>query len=136
GALLLLVIALTTWIMVGHRAQRVARLQMDFVTAVSHELRTPLSVISSAADNIAHGVVHEGQQLTQYGSVIGAQAKKLSSLVEEILLFASIREARHRYRISTLEVSALVDSALAASSELIRSSGFTVERDLAPDVPP
>ena len=39
------------------RAQRLARLQMDFVTAVSHELRTPLTIIGSAADNIASGVV-------------------------------------------------------------------------------
>ncbi len=136
GALLLLVIAMTMWIVVGNRAQRLARLQMDFVTAVSHELRTPLSVISSAADNIAHGVVHGQQQLTQYGSVIGAQAKKLSALVEEVLLFASIREARQRYRVLRVDVSELIDSALAASSELIQSSGFTVERDIQPNVPP
>lgn len=136
GALLLLVVALTMWIVVGNRAQRLARLQMDFVTAVSHELRTPLSVISSAADNIAHGVVHGQQQLTQYGSVIGVQAKKLSALVEEVLLFASIREARPRYQILSVEVSELVDSALAASSELIQSSGFTVERDVPVEVPP
>jgi signal transduction histidine kinase len=135
GALLLLVIALTMWIVVGNRAQRLARLQMDFVTAVSHELRTPLSVISSAADNITHGIVHGQQQMTQYGSVIAAQSKKLSKLVEEILLFTSVREARQRYQLLRVDVAELVDSALAASSELIQSSGFTVERDIAPDVP-
>ena len=37
--------------------QRLAQLQMSFVTAVSHELRTPLTVIGSAADNIARGGV-------------------------------------------------------------------------------
>jgi len=136
GALLLLVIAMTMWIVVGNRAQRLARLQMDFVTAVSHELRTPLSVISSAADNITHGVVQGEQQMTKYGSVIGVQAKRLSTLVEEILQFASIREARQRYQLLSVNVSELVDSALASSAELIQSSGFTVERDIAPDVPP
>ena len=36
---------------------QLAKMQMDFVASVSHELRTPLAVISSAADNIADGVV-------------------------------------------------------------------------------
>ena len=57
GVLFLLVISMAILIITSTRAQRLAKLQMDFVTAVSHELRTPLTVISSAAENIAHGVV-------------------------------------------------------------------------------
>jgi signal transduction histidine kinase len=57
GVLFLLVISIAILIITSTRAQRLAKLQMDFVTAVSHELRTPLTVISSAAENIAHGVV-------------------------------------------------------------------------------
>jgi two-component system, OmpR family, sensor histidine kinase SenX3 len=82
GALLLLVVSLAMLIVSSNRAQRLAKLQMDFVTAVSHELRTPLTVISSAADNITHGVVEGKEQLRQYGSVIGNQARQLSGLVE------------------------------------------------------
>ncbi len=57
SALLLLVLSLSMLLVTTIRAQRLARLQMDFVTAVSHELRTPLTIIGSAADNIASGVV-------------------------------------------------------------------------------
>ena len=102
GVLLLLVISMAILIFTSTRAQRLAKLQMDFVTAVSHELRTPLTVISSAAENIAHGVVEGRPQLEQYGSVIGAQARKLFEMVEQILLFAAIREGQQRYSLRPL----------------------------------
>ena len=83
GVLLVLVINMAMLIVTSHRAQRLAQLQMDFVTAVSHELRTPLTVIISGADNICNGVVDSGQQMAQYGSVIGNQARQLFGLVEQ-----------------------------------------------------
>ena len=87
----LLVLAATTGIILltTRRAQRLARLQMDFVAGVSHELRTPLTVISSAASNIADGVVGSQQQVIRYGKVIQTQARQLIHLVEQVLLFAA-----------------------------------------------
>ena len=41
GALLLLVVSMGMLVAASNRAQRLAQLQLDFVTAVSHELRTP-----------------------------------------------------------------------------------------------
>lgn len=135
GVLLLLVVSMTMWIVVSNRAQRLARLQMQFVTAVSHELRTPLTIISSAADNISSGVVAGKPQMTQYGAVIAAQARKLSGLVEEVLQFASIREARQRYNVQPVAVSELVDTTLAGAAELIQAAQFTVEREIDPRLP-
>jgi signal transduction histidine kinase len=135
GVLLLLVISMAILIFTSTRAQRLAKLQMDFVTAVSHELRTPLTVISSAAENIAHGVVEGKPQLEQYGSVIGAQARKLFEMVEQILLFAAIREGKQRYSLRPLEVSEILDAALSGTSGLIRTAGFGVEQQIEPGLP-
>jgi signal transduction histidine kinase len=135
GVLFLLVISMAILIFTSTRAQRLAKLQMDFVTAVSHELRTPLTVISSAAENIAHGVVEGKPQLEQYGSVIGAQARKLFDMVEQILLFAAIREGQQRYSLRPLEVPEIVDTALSATTGLIRTAGFHVEQNIEPDLP-
>ena len=135
GVLLLLVISMAILIFTSTRAQRLAKLQMDFVTAVSHELRTPLTVISSAAENIAHGVVEGKPQLEQYGSVIGAQARKLFEMVEQILLFAAIREGKQRYSLRPLEVPQILDSALSGTSGLIRTAGFQVEQKIEPNLP-
>jgi signal transduction histidine kinase len=136
GVLLLLVISMAILIFTSTRAQRLAKLQMDFVTAVSHELRTPLTVISSAAENIAHGVVDGKPQLEQYGSVIGAQARKLFEMVEQILLFAAIREGQQRYSLRPLEVPEILDAALSDTAGLIRTAAFHVEQQIEPSLPP
>jgi len=136
GVLLLLVVSMTMWIIVSNRAQRLARLQMDFVTAVSHELRTPLTIIRSAADNITGGFIHDKQQVAQYGTVIGHQARRLSELVEQILLFASTREAHHRYVMRPVNISEVIDSTLTADAGLIEASKVIVERNIESSLPP
>ncbi len=135
GVLIVLVVNMAMLIVTSHRAQRLAQLQMDFVTAVSHELRTPLTVIISGADNIRNGVVGTTQQMVQYGSVIGNQARHLFGLVERILLFAATRQGRQHYTFQPLEVQEVIDAALGSSAELIEASHFTVECDIEQDLP-
>ncbi len=136
GVLFLLVISMAILIVTSTRAQRLAKLQMDFVTAVSHELRTPLTVISSAAENIAHGVVEGKQQLEQYGSVIGGQARKLFEMVEQILLFAAIREGHQRYSLRPIQVTEIIDAALSTTAGLIKAAEFSVDLDMQQNLPP
>lgn len=136
GVLVVLGAAMGMIIIASQRARTLARLQMDFVAAVSHELRTPLAVISSAADNITDGVVGSKQQLSQYGLMIKDQAKQLTSLVEQILLFVSTRNARHHFNLQPLQVAEVVDAALHATAGLIGSAGVTVEKDIQPNLPP
>ena len=136
GALFLLVVSLSMVVITSVRAQRLARLQMDFVTAVSHELRTPLTIIGSAADNIANGVVDSTPQLQEYGTVIGEQTTHLSGLVERVLLFAATRDGRPRYVTESLGPAEIIDAVLASTEGLIRAGQFTVERDVPPNLPP
>jgi signal transduction histidine kinase len=135
GVLFLLVISIAILIITSMRAQRLAKLQMDFVTAVSHELRTPLTIISSAAENIAHGVVVGKTQLEQYGEVIGNQAKKLFEMVEQILLFAAIREGHQHYTLRPIEVAQVLDAALSSTAGLVRTAKFRVEQDVEQNLP-
>ena len=136
GALFLLIASLSLLVVASIRAQRFARLQMDFVTAVSHELRTPLTIIGSAADNIASGVVDSMPQLQEYGSVIGEQTNRLSGLVERVLLFAATRDGQPRYVTEAFLPSEIVDAVLASTEGLVRAAQFTIERDVPPDLPP
>jgi signal transduction histidine kinase len=139
SVLALLVVSVAMLIILNNRAQRLARLQMDFVTTVSHELRTPLTIIRSAADNLADGTVREPEKLTRYGSVISSQARNLSGLVEELLQFAALKERRHRpplHAEQPIDVAELIDRTLAGTHELIEAASFVVERDIEPDLPP
>ena len=135
SALLALVLSVSMLLVTTLRAQRLARLQMDFVTAVSHELRTPLTIIGSAADNIASGVVDTREQLQEYGTVIGHEVGQLSGLVERILLFASTRDGRQKYVLEALSPADIVDGVLTGTEGLIRAAQFTVEREVEPNLP-
>jgi signal transduction histidine kinase len=116
-------------------AIQLARLQMEFVASVSHELRTPLAVISSAADNIADGLVEGKEELKRYGTAIQNQSRQVTELVNEILLFAATKDRKNPYVLRPLQVSEIVDSVLAKTSELIKGAGFTVDLQIEPGLP-
>lgn len=117
-------------------ALKLAKMQMDFVASVSHELRTPLAVICASAQNIADGVVDEKEQLAKYGSVIGHHSRQLTELVNQILLFASTHEGRHRYTLCPLEASKIIESVLTNTRELAEEAGFAVETTIEENLPP
>jgi len=136
GVLLVLAAGIAIILISSQRARMLAKLQMDFVAAISHELRTPLAVISSAAENIVDGVVAGKQQLSQYGIEIRNQAKHLIQLVEQILLFSATRNKSHHYSLRPLRVSDVIEMALKDTGGLIEESHITVEREIAPNLPP
>ena len=135
SVLLILAAAMTMLIVATRRAQRLARLQMEFVATVSHELRTPLAVICSAADNLSDGVVRGQQQMARYGDTIKQQGQQLIALVEQILLFASTREARQVYHLELLDVERIVDVTLTNLDGLLNLSTVELESHVEPGLP-
>jgi two-component system sensor histidine kinase SenX3 len=133
--LLLLGVSMALIVMTSQRAQRLARLQMEFVAGVSHELRTPLAVISSAADNLTDGIIESKPQVKLYGTLIRNEARRLEGMMEQILDFAS-GQKRRTYDPKILSVPDLVESALTFCSATIQDAGFSVEKNIAPDLTP
>jgi signal transduction histidine kinase len=135
GILLVLAATMTMIVIATRRAQKLARLQMEFVAGVSHELRTPLAVINSAAENIADGIIDNKQRLARYGNVIRKQTRQLTQLVEQILLFAATQNGGQQFAIKVIDPREVIDQALANTEELTQASGFEVERHIDEDVP-
>jgi signal transduction histidine kinase len=135
GVLLLLAISMTMIIVFTHRAQRLAKIQMDFVAGVSHELRTPLAVICSAADNLAAGFVAPEPPVRQYGELIRNEGRRLTTMVEQILLFAGPKPSQ-RYELRPVGVADAIDAALADAAPMLESAGFSVEKDVPAGLPP
>ena len=98
GVLLILAASMTLVLIWTQRIRRLAKMQMDFVAGVSHELRTPVSVISSAAENLADGVVEAKPQVKQYGALIRNEAHRLAAMIEQVLLFAATRNEKRQYQ--------------------------------------
>ena len=136
GVLLLLTVAIISLVVGTQRARQLSRMQVDFVANVSHELRTPLTGISTAAQNIADGVVQDPNKLVAYGNHILKQSHQLSELVEQILLFSATQKRRHRYLMEPVAVQHLVRSALDRSSAALKNAGTTVDVRLQPELSP
>ena len=120
---------------VARRAERLAKLQMEFVAGVSHELCTPLAVINSAAENIVDGVVEGPAQVQEYGTMIREQGRRLERLVDEVLLFAAGGFGRSGYDLRPTEVVTILEQSLAGSEAILRDTGFTFEKEISTQLP-
>ena len=115
-------------------AIQLARLQMEFVASVSHELRTPLAVISSAADNIADGLV-KTDALKKYGAAIQNQSRQMTELVDQILLFSATKDRQNQAAFGPLDVPKILHSVIQQASDSVRASGFQIELEIEPALP-
>lgn len=120
----------------SHRAQKLAKVQMEFVASVSHELRTPLAAIFSASENIKDGYVEGRTNLKFYGSILTSQTRRLIDLVDRILLFASTRAGKTRYSVVPLTVSEILASVRKNVKEEIEEEGCTLEEHIEAELPP
>ncbi len=133
--LLLLVVNITILTVAGFKAQKFARLQMDFVASISHELRTPLTAIFSAGENIKDGIVADRAGLRHYGTLILSQARQLIGHVDRILIFASIRSGKDRYNLRPLDIAEVLRCVRNSVSALIREEAYAMEEYVEPDLP-
>jgi signal transduction histidine kinase len=119
----------------ARRSERLAAQQMDFVATVSHELRTPLAVIRSAAQNLSAGVVNDANQARQYGDLIEEEGRRLTDMVEQVLAYAGMSDARGLVSARPADISAIVRDVLSAASPLVASAGFEETVEIAADLP-
>ena len=127
GTLVLLAIVVAALIVTTQRAQRLAAMQMDFVAGISHELRTPLSVISSAAENLADGVVDSSPQVKQYGGLIRKEVRHLSALIEDTLSFAAQRSSSQPLALQVCDARQLVERSITQADAEVRGAGAKLE---------
>jgi len=126
GVLALLAGSFELVIVSARRQRRLARQQMEFVAAVSHELRTPLAVIRSAGENLADGLVEDGEQVRRYGSLIQTEGRRLSDMVERVMDFAGIGSGAPVRTRSDIGVARLVAEAVGGVEADARERGVTL----------
>jgi len=135
GVLLLLGGAIAMIVLTTRRAQRLAEQQMEFVAGVSHELRTPLAVIRAAAENLADDVVHDAERTRQYGELINREGRRLSNMVERVLLFAKMRSGNVHFQRRPFDVLAAIEDAIAANRAWAEEGNVTVVKELPESLP-
>jgi signal transduction histidine kinase len=108
---------------------------MEFVAGVSHELRTPLAVIRAAAENLADDVVHDADRTRQYGELINREGRRLSNMVERVLLFAKMRSGNVQFQHLPVDLLATLDEAITASDAWTNEREVTVVKEVPDSLP-
>lgn len=135
GVLLLLAGSMAMIVVSTRRAERLANKQMEFISAVSHEFRTPLSVICSAGENLADGIIDGTDQTKKYGELIRNEGRRLTEMVEQVLEFAGARARRQSYQLRPVQIEAVIDDALVSYQPVIEERGYVVEKNLEAGLP-
>jgi signal transduction histidine kinase len=118
GILAVLAMAVGLIVVSAQRARRLARREIELVASVSHELRTPLSVIQSASENLADGVVRDTAQARHYGELIRDEARRLGDMVERTLAYANVAARRRSGERQLIDVGGLVQAAVDACADI------------------
>lgn len=117
--------------------KRIERLKDEFVSTVSHELRTPLTSIRGALGLINGGAV--GEIPPKAKNLVGiaySNSERLINLVNDILDMQKIESGRMVYDMGPVDVSELLDRAMAEIASFAGQYGVRVERGAPADGSP
>jgi signal transduction histidine kinase len=89
------VILMVTAIWLFRREHAVMKLRSDFISQVSHELRTPLTQIRMFAETLLLKRTRTEDESRRSLEIIDRESRRLSHLVENILLFSNVSDASH-----------------------------------------
>ncbi|HYB97830.1 MAG TPA: ATP-binding protein [Candidatus Limnocylindrales bacterium] len=106
-------------------AERASRLKDEFLATVSHELRTPLTAIIGWAHMLRHDGLDEATSARAIETIERA-ATTQAQLVEDILDVSRIITGKLRLNIQPVDMSAVVEAAVASVQLAAESKGLSV----------
>jgi signal transduction histidine kinase len=133
--LLLLIATVAALIRFTRGAEKLAEMQMNFVSGISHELRTPLSVIRAAGFNLRTKFARDPGQVERYGNLIQEESEKLTALIEQILRYGGAESGKILGAREAVELLPLLEESLPATRRALAEAGITFEEKIADNLP-
>jgi signal transduction histidine kinase len=118
----------------AHRNRREAQQKTTFVSNVSHELKTPLTTIRMYADLLTEGRVSEPEKSKRYLETIGAESRRLTRLVNNVLDFSRLEQNRKKYNCSRFDLRETLEETIQLQRLRIQKAGMELTTDL-PEAP-
>lgn len=124
ASVLLMLIAFGLTVQARRRSDDLARMQADFIAHASHQLKTPLSLLSAATETVEIAHVRSPEKVSEYLGLIRHEVTRLSTLVQRILEFSRVQQARS-YEFEPVDLAALVRETVEAFASSLSSRQFT-----------
>ncbi|NJK36047.1 MAG: response regulator [Oscillatoriales cyanobacterium SM2_2_1] len=131
--------------------REVDKMKTDFISTVSHELRTPLTSVLGFASIIREKLNEDILPITNSLEnkklqrslkkvesnleIIVSEAERLTSLINDVLDIAKMEAGKIEWRMEPLNITAVIEHALNATSSLFATSGLYLKQDLRADLP-
>src|SRR5688572_16066812 len=94
--------------------ERLESVRQEFLSNVSHELRTPLTAIVTFVETLQDGALEEAEAVRRFLPVIGRNAGRMRTLIEDITELSSIESGGTRLEPREVSLSAVVHEAFGA----------------------
>lgn len=115
------------------------KMKSEFISSVSHELRTPLTAINGWGETILEDTTGDPVQLRRGIRIMLNEARRLSTMVEELLEFSKMEDGRFTLRVEEGDIQAEFEDAIFTYRELFRQEGieleYTAEEEELPLIP-
>jgi signal transduction histidine kinase len=112
-----------------------ADMRTEFMSSVTHELKTPISAIRALGETLMSGRIAEAEDYREYGGLVAHEGKRLSRLVDNVLVHSRMTDVADVYSFGCLDVAELVRTAISAFRFQMQQGGFTIETAVPPDLP-
>jgi len=111
------------------------RRRADFVSGVSHSLKTPLTLIRLYGETLLYGDEFSVEGRRGFYQIIIRESERLTHLVHNVLDFSQIDRDVKQYSFQEGDLASIVRETVEVYAQHLRRAGFTVEVDLAADLP-
>ena len=111
----------------ARRAEEASRAKDEFLSVLSHELRTPLNAIQGWAHIIATSRSQDASLVARGVEVIQRNVRAQVTLVEDMLDMARIIRGKLRLSMGSVDLAAVVDTAVESVRPSAVAKGVTVE---------
>jgi|GEM_PF-843102 len=110
------------------------KLKDNFLSTVSHELRTPLTSIKSFTEIL---LTYEDDRETQreFLTIINDESDRLTRLINDFLDLSKIEAGQMQWETALIDVSQIIETAVATTEALAASAGLTVNIESEPGLP-
>ena len=103
------------------------KVKTEFISSVSHELRTPLTAITGWTETLSYDESLDEDTRKKGLAIVLEEARRLTNMVEELLVFTRIEDGRFTVRIDKLDIEAELEEACFTCRELIKQEGIKLE---------